>query len=1101
MRQSNLFSYFNRGQDTAEKVKVEAEVESQDNHYLKRDLPGSEVARQPARKVLTSQSTTKRRKHVDSDEDDDWQADPKAAADEDDDWDAEDLDPEDSPPQGKASKLNKKKGKSAGGSKAGSQTAGKLKNKLEADAHDSNDANFELGREEMSTVAAKKIDEHGNVNYAMFDDPTPWWAQKENRLDEHKRKPGHPDYDPTTLYIPPEELKKLTPAKKQFWLLKSKNMDKLIFFKLGKFYELFDEDAVIGVQELGLAFMGNTMHAGVPEVALDKFADKLVQLGYKVAIVEQTETERERKTRLSTSAAKGPDAKVIKRDLIKVLTKGTYINPLDESKSILNTNYLWIFKKHADGYGLCIAELSLNQSFLCFVEDDPNYSRLKMMVYQYRPTEIVVDPMHVDKEITKIFANIASNPLVTKINYAEKVQFWNSMIMCNNYSGSKFLTRLDDELASKWTTANDATATLRSVFAGFVSYLNILKILENHIEILDIKVVDPDSVAGPGGTKNRMILDSQALEQLEIIEASHDFRTKRDDSLLAAVDRCVSQPGKRYLKSLLCAPLMDIGMINKRLDAIEDLNRHPHFIAEFQKLLERVGDIERCLARLFKYSVRQKERYVLFGDVSVARLRELKTALFNLQKLQDFLVNSSFNCDWKSEIIKSLTSTSDKGGLLKEDLRKEITDIEANIVWTGDQGTVPVPKPGINREYDGVKEQIKSVQNELEEYLVTQKKDLKCHTLEFAHAKNRYEISVPEKMKVPSEYSFSSCRQGFKRYTTPTTLRLVDKLEIREDLLKEHMKEFALYVFEYFNKKRGLWENLSNVVKELDVLCSLSLYSFKSRGQFCRPSFHESTDGPFIELKESRHPVLSRINDDFVANDVHLGVKSGDKIMLLTGPNMGGKSTILRQVCLISILAQIGCYIPASQGDMTVVDRIFTRLGASDKLVEGKSTFFVEMEDIYNLVNHGTSSSLAIVDELGRGTSTADGYSIAASILDYMVNKIGCLSMFSTHYHSLINFCLDYDAVNYWKMDYLIDRESQNIHFLYKLTPGVCDRSFGIKLGRLAGIQESILQRAEQVSAEIAEKHNATFVDEIENKFALLSQALHDGADLTKLIL
>jgi DNA mismatch repair protein MSH6 len=1099
MRQSSLFSYFQRSQEDEEKVKAEEE-DQRDVEYLKRGAAPATSEKPGTTKPLTSQTTSRRKKFIDSDDEEEWKEAPQVKEEEES-WDEEDFDDEDSPKKGKSKgkKSQKQKGKSNVGSKGGSQVPGTNKKKGEPKGENGLDANHELEAEELTNMAPKKIDGQGNINYGMFDDPTPWWAQKENRLDEHKRKPDHPDYDPTTLYIPPDQIKTLTPAKRQFWLLKSKNMDKIIFFKLGKFYELFDEDAIIGVQELGLAFMGNKMHSGVPEVALDKFADRLVQLGYKVAIVEQTETERERKTRLSTSEAKGPENKVIQRDLIKVLTKGTYVNPQGEGNSILNTNYLWIFKKHGDGYGLCITELSLNQCFLCFVENDPNYSRLKMMVYQYRPTEIVIDMMHIDKETAKIFGNIASNPLITKINCAERIQFWNSMIMCTNYSGSKFLQKLDAEISSISLTATEATANLRSVFAGLVSYLNLLKILENHIEILDIKVVDANAVGGPGGIKNNMILDSQALEQLEIIEASHDFRTKRDDSLLAAVDRCVSQPGKRYLKSLLCAPFMEISTINKRLDAIEDLNKHQHFITEFQRMLEKIGDIERCLARLFKYSVKQKERYVLFEDISVSRLRELKTILQHLQRMQDFLVSSNYNCTWKSEIMKSLTSTMDKGGLLKDDLKREITDIECNILWTGEQGNIPVPKTGINREYDAVKEHIKAVQTELDEYLILQKQALKCHSLEYAHAKNRYEISVPEKINVPKEYSFSSCRQGFKRYITPTTQRLVDKLEAREDLLKEHMKEFALYVFDYFNKKRGLWENLSNVVKEIDVLCSLSIYSFKSRGQFCRPVLHPNTNGPFIELKNSRHPVLSRLNDDFVANDVHLGVKSGDKIMLLTGPNMGGKSTILRQVCLISILAQIGCYIPASHGELTVIDRIFTRLGASDKLVEGKSTFFVEMEDIYNLVMSGTSSSLAIVDELGRGTSTADGYSIAASILDFMVKKVGCLSMFSTHYHSLINFCLDYDSVNYWKMDYLIDKESQNIHFLYKLTPGVCDRSFGIKLGRLAGISEAILRRAEQVSGEIAEKHNATFVDEIEAKYAQLQKALEEGADLTKL--
>lgn len=1086
-KQSSLFTYFNRTQEEKEESRENGDLKRPSAYIdtLSHKKPETSKIKveesDPNEKKRPSQGGRKQRKFIDSDEDESYK---------DDSFDVEDY-IEDSGDNIKTkSAKGKKKLNSSQPTTKKEQTEGKGQAKIEA--------SDQMGMEEISNLAPKKFDEEGNVNYDMFEDPTPWWAQKEHKRDANKRTPDDPEYDPNTLYIPAEELKKLTPAKKQFWILKSQNMDKVIFFKLGKFYELFDMDAIIGVQQLGLAFMGNKMHSGVPEVALNKFADQLVQLGYKVAIVEQTETERERQHRLSTSGIKGQD-KVIKRDLIKVLTKGTYINPMEDSNSILNTNYIWIFKKHGNGFALCISELSLNQCFIMYVPEDPNYSKLKMLVYQYRPNEVVIDPMYVDKETTKIFGNIASNPLITKISNAEKVHFWNSMIVGSTFQGSKFLDNLEDALKKGKASDGESANSLRSIFAGLVNYLNMLKILENHIEMLDIKVVDADIVSAPGGTKNRMVLDSQALEQLEIIEATHDFRTKRDDSLLAAVDRCVTQPGKRFLKSMLCSPYMDVDTINQRLDAIEDLNKNGHFIKDFQKMVEKTGDIERTLARLFKYSMRQKERFVMFEDVSTTRLRELKTVLFNLDKIYEFLLSSSFNCDWSSSIMQKLTKPVEKGGVLSNELKREVTDIESNIVWTGQLLNVPVPKIGINREYDFVKEQIKGVQTELDEYLISQKRALSCNSLEFAHSKNRYEISAPEKLKVPQEYAFSSCKKGFKRYTTPTTLRLVDKLEGKEELLKEHMKEFALYVFEYFNKKRSIWENLSNVVKELDVLCSMSLYSFKTRGVFCRPTLHAKAESPFIELKQSSHPVLSRLNEEFIPNDVSLGKATGDQIMLLTGPNMGGKSTILRQVCLISILAQVGCYVPAQEAEMTVVDRIFTRLGASDKLVEGKSTFFVEMEDLYNLVTFGTSASLAIIDELGRGTSTADGYSIAASILDYMVKQIGCLSLFSTHYHSLINFCLDYDSINYWKMDYLIDDVSQNIHFLYKLAPGVCDRSFGIKLGKLAGISEHILARAEHVSSEIAEKHNATFVEDIEAKYSRLQQALAEDSDLTKL--
>jgi len=1103
-KQSNLFTYFQKSQDGSQNNITSAnkptepvsapQTEEAEREYLKHQNPFPSSAARPSRSALkpnppetTSAPARRKRKLIDEDEDDDedYQA---SCDDQEEDYEedvADDLEDEytDDKNRRKASrKTSQAKPKvPKSNNKTTAKKTGQNKDpQSEALADDNQLVPQPEGGKTALSIA--KFDADGNPNYDMFDDPTPWWALPKDRLDAQKRKPDHPDYDPTTLYIPPEELKKLSPARKQFWLIKSKNMDKVIFFKLGKFYELFDQDAVIGVQQLGLAFMGNTMHAGVPEVALDKFADKLVQLGYKVAIVEQTETERERKSRMSTGP-KGQD-KVIQRDLIKVLTKGTYVSPLDDSPK-LNSNYLWIFRSYADGYALCIVELSLNLCWLSYVPRDENFSKLKMLIYQLKPTEIVVDPSALAKDTLKIFSHISTAPLITKIHNADKLHFWNSMVMQETFAGSKFLAELERVVVQ--FPSEEHRSVVKSVFTGLVVYLNQLKILESYVDILSIRKYDDGMVL-----QQNMILDSQALEQLEIIEATHDFRTKRDDSLLHSLDRCVSLPGKRLLKSIVCAPFLDVNTINDRLDAIEDLHRHIFFLKDFHKHLAKLGDLERVLARLFKYSIKQKDRFVLFEDISTTRLRELKTVFHNLASLQDTILNSALTCKWTSRLMRSLTSVEEQGGLLKSNIKTEIHDIESNILWTGDNASVPVPRAGINKFYDQVKESIKEVQTELDAYLREQIADLKCHSLEFAHVKNRYEISVPEDKKVPSTYQFSSCRKGFKRYVTPTTIRLVDKLETREDQLKEHMKDFCLYIFDYFNKKRALWENLVNISKELDVLCSMCLYSFGSRGDFCRPKLFGPDVRPFIELRASRHPIVSVIQDEFTPNDVDLGSRSDDQIILLTGPNMGGKSTILRQVCLIAIIAQIGCYVPATSCEMTAVDRIFTRLGASDKLVEGKSTFFVEMEDIYNLVTFGTDRSLAIIDELGRGTSTTDGFSIAASILDHMLNKIGCLSIFSTHYHSLINFCLDYDAVSFWKMDFLIDDATQDIIFLHKLVPGICNRSFGIKIGRLAGIDETILHRAEAISREVDLQLNRSFRDDINRKFRLVERAIMD---------
>lgn len=1084
MKQANLLSFFQRG---AEEPLIRNSAPTASQEYK------TETKINPGDKESANDQPKKRRTlYYESDEEADDFPQPKGKkkAPKDDDYDEDAGSDDDDEDFGDLDEESDERPNKKGASKKKSQSTNKPGNKsnnkkVTSQGKIDEETAPEVVQEEKGLKG--KFDAEGNPNLDMFKDPTPWWATKEHMRDKNKRKPDDPLYDPTTLYIPPDEIHKLTPAKRQYWQIKAAQFDQIIFFKLGKFYELFDQDAVVGVQVLGLAFMGDTMHAGVPESALDKFADRLVQLGYKVAIVEQTESVRELKSRVSAGGLK-PHEKIIKRDLIKVLTKGTYTSP-NEAGIKLNANYLWVFRNYGEGYALVITELSLNMSWIAYLPKDENYSTLKMLIYQLKPSEVVVDPSNLTREISKIFANISSGPTITKIANAATTHFWNAMVMSEIYAKEPFIQVLENAVAG--FEDEESRGVAKSVFAGLVNYLGRLKILENHINILNIEKYNQ-------GTQfqQRMVMDAQALEQLEVLEATHDFRTKADDSLLSVLDQCVSQPGKRLLKSLICAPYMSPEVLNSRLDALEELNANPQFVRDFQKHLQQAGDFERVLARLFKYSLKQKEKFILFEDVSSIRLRELKNMLATLTKLFDVLSHSSLTCNWKSSLLKKLTTGESKGGLLKENLKQEITEMSQHIVWTGEDNNIPIPKAGTSAEYDQTKLKIKAVDQELHQYLETQKKALKCQNVEFAHTKLRYEISVPEDLKVPSEYSFSSCKKGFKRYSTPMTTKLVDKMEGLEEELKNHMKNFALFIFEYFNSKRTLWENVPNICKELDVLCSLAAYSFKSNGKFVRPRFWDNDHKSFIDLKQSRHPIVSRIQDNFVPNDISIGDRSQDKVILLTGPNMGGKSTVLRQTCLIAIIAQLGCYVPAESCEMTPVDRIFTRLGASDKLVEGKSTFFVEMEDIFNLVTFGTDRSLAIIDELGRGTSTADGFAIAASILDHIVKKIGCLSIFSTHYHSLINFCLEYDTISFYKMDYMIDEATQDIVFLYKLAEGVCNRSFGIKVGRIAGIDSAILARAEQISNEIDTNINKNFRDEIDLYFDSLVTCLTTGGEL-----
>ena len=311
----------------------------------------------------------------------------------------------------------------------------------------------------------------------------------------------------------------------------------------------------------------------------------------------------------------------------------------------------------------------------------------------------------------------------------------------------------------------------------------------------------------------------------------------------------------------------------------------------------------------------------------------------------------------------------------------------------------------------------------------------------------------------PEYFEFTSQRKGFERFHTPEVKQLVDQLETAEDALKEAMVPFLCAIFSRFHEKKEIWTQLVSILAEVDCLASLALVS---EGQ-CRPELlpyeGEYADTSYFEIKGMVHPCV-QLQDgrSFIPNDTLIDPSNGQGVLLVTGPNMGGKSTLLRQNCMAAVLAQIGCFVPCTSFKLTPVDRIFTRLGASDRILEGKSTFFVEMEETKNVIQYGTFKSLAILDELGRGTSTFDGYSIAHAVLSHVLNTIRCRTLFSTHYHMLLNDFRDKEGVKSYHMSY--KEINDGIMFLYKFEPGECAQSFGINVARLAGIADSILARA-----------------------------------------
>jgi len=515
------------------------------------------------------------------------------------------------------------------------------------------------------------------------------------------------------------------------------------------------------------------------------------------------------------------------------------------------------------------------------------------------------------------------------------------------------------------------------------------------------------------------------------------------------------------------------------LDAAEDLESIYEKRGKFLNQLKVLPDLERLCGKIYKSSVKKNEKVVMFEDVSTAKLKEFKKVLDNLKKARESL-NIFEKTEFKSESLRRLTTFDDYHTVLEgqsnnmPEILPLLEEISNFIRWQGPQEQ-PGPKKGVDKDYDAAQQEIENIQREFDSYLKEiQARFGNTRTICYAHSKKRYEIEVPSELvaggKKPAEFEFSSKKQNRERFVTKKTRELVARLEQVEDQVKQILSVFACFLFGFFYNHHKVWDRFIEGLAQLDCLCSLSLTSFVSDGVMCRPNLSLcEAEGAFIEVKNMRHPCITKAN--FVPNDIIIG-KDEAGILLLTGPNMGGKSTILRQACLVTILAQLGCYVPAESCKLSIVDRVFTRVGASDRLVEGKSTFYIEMEETLNVLRYATENSLVIMDELGRGTSTYDGLAIACSVLKHIASQIQCRTLFATHYHVLLDEFRDDARVAFYHMAARVEAEIERVIFLYKLIPGECSNSFGLNIAKVSGLPGTVLKTAKNKAQEFETKYN-----------------------------
>ncbi|KAL5560992.1 hypothetical protein UlMin_030739 [Ulmus minor] len=920
------------------------------------------------------------------------------------------------------------------------------------------------------------------------------------RRDAKKRRPDDPNYDPRTLYLPPDFIKSLTGGQKQWWEFKSKHMDKVLFFKMGKFYELFEMDAHIGAKELHLQYMrGEQPHCGFPEKNFSMNVEKLATKGYRVLVVEQTETPEQLELRRKE---KGSKDKVVKREICAVVTKGT----LTEGE-ILKTNpdasYLMAVTENCQNlgnenayrtFGVCLVDATTSRVILGQFGDDSECSALSCLLSELRPVEIIKPANELSLETEKVLLRHTRNPLVNEL--VPVLEFWSSektvfeaksiykrvAIQSVSESPSRQNTDaisscVEDELAflpdvlAELVRAGDNGCYALSALGGTIFYLKQAFLDESLLKFAKFELL-PSSGFSDIISKPYLVLDAAALENLEIFENSRNGDSS--GTLYAQLNHCVTAFGKRLLKTWLARPLYHAESIKERQETVASLRGvNLPFSIEYRKALSRLPDMERLLARVFSSSEangRNANKVVLYEDAAKKLLQEFISALRGCELMAQA-------CTSLGAILENVESRQLRHlltfGAGLPDINSILTHFKDAFDWleANNSGRI-IPHEGVDMEYDCACKKVKEIEFSLAKHLKDQRKLIGDTTIDYVTVgKDSYLLEVPESLRgcVPRDYELRSSKKGFFRYWTPNIKKSLGELAQAESEKEASLKNILQRLIGHFCEHHIKWRQLVSTTAELDTLISFAIANDYYEGPTCQPIILTSSsqdEVPYLSAKCMGHPVLrsdSLGKGSFVPNDVSIGGSGNPSFILLTGPNMGGKSTLLRQVCLAVILAQVGADVPAERFELSPVDRIFVRMGAKDHIMAGQSTFLTELSETAVMLSSATHNSLVALDELGRGTATSDGQAIAESVLEHFVHKVQCRGMFSTHYHRL---ALDYEKDPKVSLCHMACQVGdgvgaiEEVTFLYRLTPGSCPKSYGVNVARLAGLPDSVLQNA-----------------------------------------
>ena len=817
----------------------------------------------------------------------------------------------------------------------------------------------------------------------------------------------------------------LTPMMRQYLEIKKNNPDSILFFRLGDFYEMFDEDARLASKELDLTLTSRDhgKHAkpaeeqipmcGIPYHASEAYIARLIAKGYKVAICEQME---------DPAAAKG----LVKRDIIRVVTPGTVIDAacLDDKAS----NFLCGIYIDSRSAGAAFCDITTGKAHLTAFTGRDRVEHVINELGRFSPAEAILnDGAYAEKALTGALTE----------KFRCRVENGGERRFLLNEAEKNIRKQFGEDALKSLPAGNPAAAM---ALGGLLNYLyETQKTDLSHINDLDYY------------EQGRfMELDLTARRNLELTETLRGKEKK--GSLLWVLDKTKTPMGARCLRSWLERPLLSVTAICRRNSAVAALVDNTIAREELTAAMTGLGDMERLIGR------------IVYGTAGGRDMASLRAAIEKLPAVKEQL--SALSDRRISELAAELDTLDDIG----ERIAAAICDEPPFSVREG--GFI---RDGFDEEVDRLRHILKGGKGVIAEMEAKEKERTGIRTLKIGYNKvfgYYIEVSNSFRDQVPDTYIRKQTLVGGERFITQ------ELKDLEHEILTASERVVALE-YELFTKLReevsGEAQRIQKTaaaIAETDALASFAAVAV--RNNYCRPDVDESG---VIEIKEGRHPVVERVLKDslFVPNDTFMGEKE-ERVAIITGPNMAGKSTYMRQVALIVLMAQMGSFVPAAHARIGVVDRIFTRIGASDDLSAGQSTFMVEMTEVSDILHHATKNSLLILDEIGRGTSTFDGMSIARAVLEYCADKktLGAKTLFATHYHELTELENTLPGtVNY---NIAVRTKGEDIIFLRKIVPGGADRSYGIEVAKLAGLPDKVVQRAKAVLKELEEENGVQYV-------------------------